>query len=195
MVLTLALPFSLFARVNDSIDPDPKHWVPFAFSEGDTIVALKLPPNFHTPEWRHLPEIRYDGENQRQLIAAGYDRASESPGGDFQIQVYFLHIDPSLPAGNMTPDTVHFAIRTARHFSTSSGGTNDTSRPRMEEIADRTWFTYLSAPNDGYYTRFDDHTLLYIFAVYWDATQADPKRLTSRKSIARQVVESVTITP
>jgi hypothetical protein len=153
-------------------------------------VSVKIPPHFRVPRAGGIPPTTYDRNNRRGLFSAGYDPDSGF-GDNFQLLGTLIHLQEPLPADRMTPDTVHFAIRTADHFPNWNDGT-DKLRPQREEIAGRTWFHYEGREyGDSYYTRVDNVTLLWIDSRYWEAVQRRPQTLASRKAITRQVIETI----
>jgi hypothetical protein len=189
-VLTLAMPAC--ERTLQPMDPVATHWVRFAFTEGDVSITVKVPATYRSPASRKLPQMTFSRINRRELLGVGYDPGRDGLY-DFIILGVLVRLQDPLPVESMTPDSVHFAIRTADHLPNWNDGT-DKRRPRAEEIGNRLWFHYDGRNyGDDFYARVDDQTLLWISASYSGAVRDQPPALASRKAIARQVVETVGI--
>src|SRR5271166_768302 len=167
------------------IDADSTHWVPFAFSEGESTVALKIPPNFQSPgPGIHLPETTFSRINRRQFMSAGWDYNSQEYASEFQILAVLVRLQNSLPEGKMNPETVDAAILEADGRPVRADETGE-QRPVMDQIGGGRWFYYNGgAYSDSFYTRVDDHTLLWVDVSYWDAIHAHREWLASRQAIA-----------
>lgn len=61
-----------------SIDSNPDHWVPFAFSEGSSTVTIKIPPDFRSFHVETLPQAAFDKYSHRRLLDVGQRRRLES---------------------------------------------------------------------------------------------------------------------
>jgi hypothetical protein len=99
---------------HQSIDPNPDHGVPLAFSEGPITVTLKTPPDSLSLQ-KTLAESAFDQHSQRRLLDVEYDYLSKSIEelAEFELQASFVHLASPLSTTGLDADRLFRAIRIA----------------------------------------------------------------------------------
>jgi hypothetical protein len=180
-----------------SIDLDTSHWLPFAFSEGNSTVTLKIPPHARSFHASTLPRAAFDQRSQRRLLDVEYDYRSKSieEMAEFQLQAWFVRLPTPLPTTDLDADALNRALRVAWRRSQPK---YDEPAPELITANGRQWI-HLDGTDDiiyafeSYGTLIDPQTVFFISGWYWQNIRKDPAWFESRRALLRAIRDNVRV--
>jgi hypothetical protein len=184
---------------HQSIDLNIDHWVPFAFSEGNITVTVKIPPDSRAFHVAKLPESAFDQHSQRRLLDVEYDYRSTSieEQAEFELQASFVRLEASLPTTDLDADTFYRALRIAWRRPLPKG---DDPATELVTANGRQWIHLDGTDShfggkafESYGTLIDPKTVFFVTASYWENIRKDPSWLESRRALLRSVRDNVTV--
>jgi hypothetical protein len=185
---------------HQSIDTNVDHWIPFAFTEGNITVTLKIAPDSRSFHVVALPQMSFDKSARRRLLDVEYDYRSKSIEelAEFEIEASFSRLTAPLGT-DVDADTLDRALRVAWHRPPLKG---DEPVPELITANGRKWIHYDGTDShfggsafESYRTLIDPTTVLFVFGSYWKNIRKDPVWFESRRDLLRQVRDHVGIIP
>jgi len=185
---------------HQSIDTNVDHWIPFAFTEGNITLTLKIAPDSRSFRVVALPQMSFDKSARRRLLDVEYDYRSKSIEelAEFEIEASFSRLTAPLGT-DVDADTLDRALRVAWHRPPLKG---DEPVPELITANGRKWIHYDGTDShfggsafESYRTLIDPTTVLFVFGSYWKNIRKDPVWFESRRDLLRQVRDHVGIIP
>jgi hypothetical protein len=182
-----------------SIDVDANHWIPFAFSEGNTTVTVKIPPNSRSFQVITLPQMAFDKYSQRRLLDVEYDYRSKSIEelAEFEIRASFVKLAAPLSTTSINVDALNRALRVAGRRPPPN---DDEATPDLVTTNGRQWIhldgtvsQFSGAVGEGYGTLVDPSTVFFVTASYWENIRKVPAWFESRRTILRSIRDDVAV--
>jgi hypothetical protein len=182
-----------------SIDIDSNHWVPYAFSEGNITVTLKVPPDFRTFHVVVLPELDFDKYSQRRLLMAQYDYRSTSIEelAQFEIRASFVRLAAPLSTTDVSADALNRALRVAQRRPPRN---DDDPIPALIAANNRQWIhldwtnsKFGGLSGESYGTLIDPNTVFFVSATYLDGIRKDPAWFESRRALLQSIRDGVAV--
>jgi hypothetical protein len=184
---------------HQSIDTNVDHWVPFAFTEGNLTVTLKIPPDSRSFHVVALPQMSFDKSARRRLLDVEYDYRSKSieEPAEFELEASFSRLTAPLGT-DVDADTLNRELRVARHRPPLKG---DEPVPELITINGRKWIHFDGTVShfrgsvfESYGTLIDPQTVFFVFGSYWENIRKDPTWFQSRRDLLRLIRDQVVIT-
>ena len=174
---------------HQSIDTNVDHWVPFAFTEANTTVTLKIPPDSRSFHVVTLPESAFKSA-RRRLLDVEYDYRSKSIEelAEFELEASFTRLTAPLGT-DVDADTLNRALHDAWHRPPLKG---DEPVPELITINGRKWIHFDGTNShfggsafESYGTLIDPQTVFFVFGSFWQNIRKDPAWFESRRALLR----------
>ena len=185
---------------HQSIDTNVDHWTPYAFSEGNITVSLKIPPDSRSFQVAKLPQAAFDQYSQRHLLDVEYDYRSKSIEelAEFELQVWFVRLAAPLSTTEVNADALNHALRVAGHRPPPK---DDEPVPELVTANGRQWIHLDGTDShvggrvgESYGTLIDPKTVFFVIGSYWENIRKDPAWFQSRRDLLRTVRDQVVFT-
>jgi hypothetical protein len=181
-----------------SIDLNPDHWTPFAFSEGPITVTFRTPPDSRSFQVKTFPESAFDQHSQRRLLDIEYDYRSQSieEMAEFELQASFVRLAAPLSINDLDADTLYRALRIAwRRPLAKDDPTTElvTANGRQWIHLDSTMSHFGGKAFESYGTLIDPKTVFFVIGSYWENIRKDPAWFESRRALLRTVRDNVAV--
>lgn len=182
-----------------SIDVDTDHWIPFAFSEGNVAVTIKMPPDFRSFRLAKLPESAFGQRSQRHLMDVEYDYHSKSieEMAEFEVQAWFVRLATPLSPTEVDADAFKRALRVAERRPPPK---DDEPIPELTTANGRQWLHldgtdshFGGRAGESYGTLIDTTTVFFVVGSYWENIRKDPAWFESRRDLLRLIRDHVFI--
>src|SRR5882757_1623349 len=125
---------------HQSIDTNVDHWIPFAFTEANITLTLKIPPDSRSFHVVILPQVSFDKSARRRLLDVEYDYRSKSIEelAEFELEASFTRLTAPLRS-DVDADTLNRALHIAWHRPPLKG---DGPVPELITANGRKWIHF-----------------------------------------------------
>jgi hypothetical protein len=184
---------------HQSIDSTIDHWIPFAFSEDNITVTLKIPPDSRSFQVVKIPQPTFDQYSQRHLLDVEYDYRSKSIEelAEFELQAWFVRLAAPLSTTEVNADALNRALRIAGRRSPPK---DDEPVPELVSANGRQWIHLDSTDShfggrvgESYGTLIDPTTVFFVIGSFWENIRKDAAWFDSRRALLRSVRDEVTV--
>ena len=182
-----------------SIDSNLDRWVPFAFSQGNSTVTIKIPPDSRSFHVETLPQAAFDKYSQRCLLDVEYDYRSKSieEPAEFELEAWFVQLATPLPTTDVNADALNRALRIAGRRPPPN---DDEPAPELVTVNGRQWIhldrtdsKFGGAAGESYGTLIQSNIVFLVTASYWQNMRKDPVWFESRRALLRSIRDEVSV--
>ncbi len=182
-----------------SIDSNLDHWVPFAFSEGNSTVTIKIPPDSRSFHVETLPQAAFDNRSHRRLLDVEYDYRSKSieEPAEFEIQSWFVQLATPLSTTDVSADALNRALRIAGRQPPPN---DEEPAPELVTVNGRQWIhldrtdsKFGGAAGESYGTLIQSNIVFFVTASYWQNIRKNPVWFESRRALLRSIRDEVSV--
>jgi hypothetical protein len=182
-----------------SIDANSDHWIRFAFSEGNSTVTIKVPPDFRSFHVVTLPQVAFDQYSRRRLLDVEYDYRSKSIEdlAEFELQASFVQLATPLSATDVSADALNRALRIAERRPPPN---DDEAAPELVTANGRQWIhfdgtdsKFGGSAGESYGTLIQPNIVFFVSASYWENMRKVPHWFESRRALVRSIRDEVSV--